>query len=317
MDFLTAASRWFAERGQRRARPHEIERDLAWLQRALGPRRLIRSIDQNEVARLVSLRLAEGVGAGTVNRTVTEHLRAILRRARSAWGQSVVEIDWREEILREPEPRPREASAEEEARLLAAMRADYRPALRFALLSGLRLDELIGMRRHHIHFGERRLYLVGKGDKQAHIPLTREMIAILREELARHGLACVWTYEGRRRRGGRIEKPGRHAIAYEGMKTQFARARRRAGLKSTRDDPLMGLRLHDARHTALSRVARSGGIAMAQKLGRHADIRTTMRYAASDDSDLLKAMETAETSRQTSQPTTPALRIVKRKQGLG
>ena len=40
MSFETASSRWWLEKRQHRARPHEIERDLAWLQTAIGARTL-------------------------------------------------------------------------------------------------------------------------------------------------------------------------------------------------------------------------------------------------------------------------------------
>lgn len=316
MTFLTASSRWFVEKGGTRARPHEIERDLAWLQTAIGHATLIRAIDSNAIARLVSLRQADGVAPGSVNRTMTEHLRAILSRARDVWGQPVARIAWKDHMLKEPRIRIREASAGEESRLIAAMRADYRPVMQFDFLSGLRLEELTGMMRDHIHFGERRLYLQAKGGHIQFIPLTDAMIRILREQLVLHNHACVWTYQPHRRRTGQVLDLTRQPITYQGLKTQFRRARTRAGLPSSREDAILGYRLHDTRHTALSRVSRNSlnGLLMAQQLGRHADIKTTMRYVHAGEDELRQAMEAVETSRKSSHKAPAEHQIIEKKQ---
>jgi len=277
------------------------ERYLEWLQREIGNRTRIGEITDNIVASLVARRRAEGASAGTVNRTMLEPLRAILRRAGLVWRQTVEPIRWGEHLLAEPKERVREASADEEARLIAAFRADYRPLMRFALLSGLRAAELVGMEWEHIDFGGRRLNLIGKGGAVAAIPLTLEMERLLRSVQTFGAAGPVWRYQVSRRERGEVTDLTPRPITYEGLKTQFRRARARAGLPSSRADAVLGFRLHDTRHTAMTRLVRAtGNIKLAQKLARHADIRTTLRYAHATDDDLRAAMEAAQTPRETS-----------------
>lgn len=300
MSFGLASSRWYQERGQQRARPAEVERYLAWLQQAIGSRTLIASIDGNMVARLCAQRQAEGVGPGTINRTVVDPLRAILRRA-EVWGQKIARVEWGNHTLAEPKERVRELTEAEEKRLLDAMRPDYRPIIRFAILSGMRLAELVAMRWHHVDWGGRRLHLIGKGDVVATIPLSIEMERALRQAHTPDATGPVWTYRPMRRQRGEVANLAPKPITIEGLKTQFRRARARANIPSSRADAVMGFRFHDQRHTALTRLVRqTGNLKHAQKLGRHADIRTTMRYAHVTDDDLRAALN-ATHSRKTSQ----------------
>ena len=66
----------------------------------------------------------------------------------------------------------RELRAEEEAALFAALRPDYHPIVRFALFTGCRLAECVGLRWQDVDWGGRRdLESDGKGGKLASIPL--------------------------------------------------------------------------------------------------------------------------------------------------
>lgn len=91
---------------------------LALLQTRIGMRTMLASIDDNMVAKLVALRHADGVTPSTVNRSMTELLRAILGRAK-LWKQIVQPIGWKMHKLKEPEGIVREVSAGEEARAIA------------------------------------------------------------------------------------------------------------------------------------------------------------------------------------------------------
>lgn len=81
MSFGAAATRWWVDRGQHRKDCRDIERFLAWLQTEVGAKLPIARIDNNVVARLVSRRRKDDVGPATVNRSVVEPLRAILRHS--------------------------------------------------------------------------------------------------------------------------------------------------------------------------------------------------------------------------------------------
>jgi len=301
MTFAVASTRWFVEAGGKRKRASEVERYLAWLQPKVGRKTLIKDIDDNLVTQLVTMREADGVKAATINRTVLEPLKAILYRARDLWGQSVPKIQWKLHRKAEPAERVRELTDDEEQRLVAAFREDYRPLLQFAILSAMRMDELVRMEWEHVDWGGRRLRLIGKGGKIASIPLTTPMERILRGVHWHGAVGAVWLYEPKRRQAGEVADLAPRPITYQGLKTEFRRARARAGLPSTRTDELMGYRFHDNRHTGITRLVRdSGNLKLGSELARHSSIATTMKYAHATEDDLRSAMESAHSSRESS-----------------
>ena len=86
----------------------------------------------------------------------------------------------------------------------------------------------------------------------------------------------------------------RYPITRAGFKTAW---RRYGGAAAGLED----FRLHDARHTAATRLLRnSGNLKLVQKLLRHEDIATTSKYAHADHADLRAAMESETKSRQKS-----------------
>lgn len=243
-------------------------------------------------------------------------MRAILRRA-ELWGQTVARIEWKNHLLAEPKERVRELSAEEEKKLLAAIRRDYRAAFEFAILSALRLDELVQMQWAHVDFGANRLNLVGKGDVIASIPLSTPMVRLLREQQDYGATGPVWTYQPRRREKGDLSNRGPKPMTYEGLKTEWRRARQRAGIPSTRTDALLGYRWHDNRHTAITRLVRaSGNLKLGQKLARHSTIATTMKYAHATEDDLRRAMEAAHSPLETPHKAQQKEKIAKKIKGL-
>lgn len=297
MSFESASLRWWEEVAQFRGDADDLLSYLIWLKTKIGAKTLLSHIDDEKVSDLVGKRRADGVSNRTVNATVIDVLRPIIRRARKTWKADTADVDWKEHRLKEASIIEREASIDEETRLLNATRDDYRDMFRFDFLSGLRLAELVDMRWSRIDLTSRRkrLGILGKGGKVKSIPLTRAMIAILLRQPRMPGQDFVWSYVPQRKSGDRHVVIERSPITYQGAKTQWRRARDRAGIVSRAVDPVAGFRLHDIRHTALTRLARTkGGLLAAQKLGRHDDIQTTRRYAFATEDDLLEAMEEAQ-----------------------
>ena len=258
---------------------------LAWIVVALGPSTLIRHISSRRVAELVTKRRAEGVSNATVNRTVTEPLRRVLRRAAAAWDQTgLPAIAWKEHLLAEPKERVRELKAEEETRIFAGLRADYHPVVAFALLSGCRLAECVGLKWSDIDWGGRAITIRGKGGVVDTIPLSAQLRTLLFPLQGQHPEA-VFTYVARRNRASRKLKKGeRYPITYEGLKTAWRRTKV--------DQKIEDFRFHDNRHTTATRLLRSGAnLKAVQKLLRHSTIATTSRYAHVTDDDLRAAME--------------------------
>lgn len=285
---------YWQEIGQHHSDPSGPERNLAWLQAEIGPRTLVSDISNAMVARLVTKRRSDDVKNGTVNRTVVEPLRAILRRAKNVWSASVQEIDWKTHKLKEPQERVREASHVEEKTLLEAIPEDYRPLLTFAILTGCRRGEIVGMRWKDVNFFAREFTVTGKGDRTRTIPMTGDVYELLRPMWGEPEDA-VFTYSAKRTRDGRV-KGERYPITAEGLHTVWHRY---VAPKMT------DFRFHDTRHTAATRMVReTGSLKLAQKLLGHSTVMTTARYAHVSHDDLRSALEAVSKSRNATQNAT-------------
>lgn len=296
MSFGVASTLWWEEKGQHLANSSDAERSIAWLQQQIGRSTMIADISDATVAAAVARRRGEYVSSqrisgrkykhpaqrrlvspATVNRSVVEPLRAILRRARRTWKQRVQDIEWKDHFLKESQERIREAAPEEEGRLRAAMRDDYEPALRFAMLTGCRRAEIVGLEWSRVDFFNDEFTVIGKGDRSRVIPMTAETRSLL-WSLKDHHATSVFTYLCRRPRKAQ-RKGTRYPITMEGFKTEWRRTLGRASVKD--------FRFHDSRHTAATRLVRAtGNLKLAQQLLGHSEIATTARYAHVTKEDL-------------------------------
>lgn len=285
LTFKAAAAQYWNEVGSFHRNHVDTLRSLDWLQEQIGPATFLSTITDATVAKTVAKRRGEGVSAATVNRSVGEPLRAILRRARRTWKQAVEDIEWKDHFLKEPQERVREATADEEAKFMAAIRGDYAPALRFALLSGCRRAEIVGLEWKDVDFFNREFRVTGKGDRSRTVPMTTEIFNLL-WSLKDHHRSAVLTYVVRRPRPG-ATKGTRQPITMEGFKTEWRRTKKRAKVPD--------YRFHDNRHTAATRLVRTtGNLKAAQKLLGHSDLATTSRYSHVTKDDLRAAMEATE-----------------------
>ncbi|MBN8968984.1 MAG: site-specific integrase [Rhizobiales bacterium] len=281
MTFGAASTRWWSERGQHRKDKACLEGYLALLQSRIGMRTMISSIDDNTVSKLVALRRADGVASSTVNRSMTEPLRAILTRAK-LWKQVVQEIDWSQHKLKEPEGIVREATAGEERTAFAKLRPDLHPVVKFLLLVGWRRAEACALKWADINFETGFATVVGKGGIVHRRPLPAAAIAVLRGEQGKHP-EFVFTYLVRHPNGGR--RGDRKPIRPGTLSTAWVRMRDGAGLT---------LRLHDLRHTTATRVLRAtGNLMAASKALGHSKISTTQRYAHMLAEDVRAALDAA------------------------
>ncbi|MEQ8450597.1 MAG: site-specific integrase [Nitratireductor sp.] len=287
MTFAVASSLYWDEVGQHHRNHVDTERSLAWLQKQIGKSTKISAISAATIASAVAKRRGEGVSAATVNRSVCEPLRAILKRCGGVWGQKVQPISWKDHFLKEPQERIREANIDEEAKLLATIRADYRPALRFAFMSGCRLNEIVTLEWSRVDFFNRQYTVIGKGDKARSIPMTDAVYELLWGEKDNHPTS-VFTYKAVKTRDGK-QRGKRYPLTENGLKTQWRRVKRDAGVTN--------FRFHDTRHTAATRLLRaSGNLKYVQKLLGHAHLATTSRYAHVTTDDLRAGLEAAHSS---------------------
>lgn len=292
MTFAVASSLYWDEKGKFLANSNDLERYLAWLQKQIGKSTLISAISDATIASAVAKRRGEDVAHATVNRSVTQPMRAILRRSAKTWKQSVQDIEWKDHFLKEPQERVREASADEERTLHSTVRSDYLPALRFAILTGCRRAEIVGLKWHSVDFFNREFTVLGKGDQRRTLPMTKPVRALL-WSLKNHHPEAVFTYVAKRPRESAV-RGERQPITMEGFKTEWRRTKKRAGL--------VDFRFHDTRHTAATRLVRkTGNLKLAQEMLGHSDLATTSRYAHVTKNDLRAGMEAANATENTTE----------------
>jgi integrase len=164
-------------------------------------------------------------------------------------------------------------SAEEQSRLLDSSIGYLRPIITTALNTGMRRGEILTLKWSDVDLDMNMITINQtntKSKKQRKIPVSSRMRSLLLELKLQSGIQeYVFTdIQGR---------------AIRTIRSAFQTACRKAGLD--------GLRFHDLRHTAATRMVESGAniVAISKILG-HSDIKTTMRYAHPEDS-LKEALE--------------------------
>lgn len=278
--------RYWREHAERLPSYDDIGRIGEALIRALGVETLLADVTPDMVARYVATRRARLADA-SVNRELTM-LRAVMRMAALRWGKRVAEIDWKRQWLLEPAPRDRILSADEEARLFAALRPDLHGLVRFALATGMRFDNIRTLRWRQVDWEARVIRLRVKsrrpGGEVHAVPLTAGIAAILSAERGRHA-ESVFTFVEHDRHQRIIGE--RRPFTQSGWRRPWTRALAEAGI----DD----FRFHDLRHTTATRLLRAtGNLRLVQQLLGHRSIETTLRYARSEIDDVRAGLERLE-----------------------
>lgn len=323
-----ALGRYWIERGQYAATADEIKRHGRTLMEALGAGVLLSGLSYGALSSYVASRRVRKVRAkricthncttsaarcricsavvptkpkwvladranGSVNREIG-HLRTVMLAA-DRWGMSVAKIDWRALVLDEPENVQTILSADKEDELLAALRVDFHPLVQFALLTGVRLENAIGLTWPQIDWDARTITFRTKSRKPGgalHVlPLTGAIAAVVSRERGNHR-DFVFTYVCARNRhdphtGAMQRKGERYPFTHDGWRKAWHAARLAVEMPR--------LRFHDLRHTAATRaLGAHRNLKTVQRMLGHADIATTLRYVASDVADVRAAMEAVE-----------------------
>ena len=306
-----ALGRYLMEHGQYLPSAPNFRRMGTLLIGDLGKHKLLSEITAADLSTYAARRRAT-VANRTVNSEL-EHLRAVIRRAARQWGVATPEIGWQSLLLEEAGEREHVLSAEEEDRLFGALRPDFHALVRFALVTGVRLSNVIELCWRQIDWDARAIMFRVKSKKPGgelrYVPITRTVAAILSRERGNHP-ERVFTYVCDRNRhdphqGLRQEKGKRYPFTADGWRRAWAKALERAKI----DD----FRFHDLRHTAATRALRAHrNLKTVQRMLGHANIATTLRYTRSDIDDVRAAMEAVET--QSSRSSLPTGGIDKKKQ---
>lgn len=163
-------------------------------------------------------------------------VRAILRKAEREWD--LIERAPIIRMEREPASIGRWITAEEAGRLIAVAPEHLQPVIRFALATGLRKSNILGLRWQNIDLEHRQLWVHpddAKAGRAIGIPLNQSAMQVLLACRGRH-TEFVFTVDGRPYRW--IDhRTWQHACSNAG---------------------LSGLRFHDLRHTWASWLAQAG-----------------------------------------------------------
>jgi integrase len=291
-----AAGEFWDAQGQHDKAAKTTEYQTANLCDVLGKHHLIGAIGMKEFRAFIATRRAQGVSAASINREL-EVARRIWKLALSN-GYDVPTpgtpgaIVWRDLMLPEPKERVRSLTADEEARLFAALDDDLAAVVRFALLSGQRKGAVIGLRWDRVDLQGMRAEVHTKGDKWHSFPLTETMADVIRSRPVVAGCPFVFTYECQRHAPARQDRPRRvkgqrYPFSKQGWDRHWRAALKEAGVQD--------FRFHDLRHTSATRIMRAtGNIKAASKLLGHTDIGTTSRYAHVVEDDLRAVMAASE-----------------------
>lgn len=259
-----------------------IEYMTAALIKGLGGNRLLAEISQRELQAYFAKR-RHGRSNASVNRE-QDNARAIWRRAAKARFDVGEMPDWLALRLKVPNVDPRELSHAEEEGLFANLRADVADACDFALKSGWRRGEVIGLRWSDCDMAARQAKTKIKGGDEIKRPLTPTLIALIANQ-PKVG-PFVFTYVCRKTRGKR-RKDERYPLTPTVLRSAMKAAKK--------DAKIEGLRFHDLRHTRGTRIVRAtGSLAAAKAALAHKSINTTLRYAHVLDDDVRHALDASE-----------------------
>ena len=259
-----------------------IDRAMTELVIGFGAAMLLSEISQNDLNAYFAKR-RNGRSNATVNREIDE-VRAIWRGAAKNRFNVGEVPDWGALRYRVQNVVRAELTLEQEPLLFAELRLDVADACDFALKSGWRRGEVIGLRWSDCDLTRGYAITRIKGGDVIQRPLTATLVAIIANQ-PKVG-PFVFTYVCRKNRGRR-RIGERYPLTATVMRQAFEAARAVIGLED--------LRIHDLRHTRGTRIVRqTGSLAAAQRALGHRSIKTTMRYAHVLDDDVRNALDASE-----------------------
>jgi integrase len=151
-----------------------------------------------------------------------------------------------------------------------------RPVVEIALLSGMRLGEILSLRWSQVNFPQRTLTITAaksKSKRSRMIPLGWDLLEVFRSI---------------RRRGEYVFPNGGTGTHQKSVRKSFESACRRAGIPHGRDS---GIVFHDLRHVAATELVKVIDVVTASKILGHASVEMTMRYVHVTDADKRLAIE--------------------------
>ncbi len=241
--------------------------------KAFFKNKILRDTTPKDIEDFKSSRL-ETLKPATVNRELST-LRNIInlaKRWKKYYGENPVSVSG---LLTEDNQRDRILSFEEEERLLAHSADHLKPILITALNTGMRRGEMLSLKWNNVDF-DNNIFIItainNKSKKIKRVPinsLLRKMLLELKVENQKKSEFVFLNDD---------DNP------VKDIKTAFLNACMRAGIS--------GLRFHDLRHTAGTRMSESGvGIVAISKILGHSSVELTMKRYLHPEDSLREAVE--------------------------
>jgi integrase len=284
---IDEAAGLYAERARTTASWKTAEYILAALVKGLRKNTQLAAVTQRDLQLHFAKRRA-GRSNASVNREI-DVARAVWNAAASARFAIGQMPEWKALYLRVPAAPPAELTADQEAKVFAAIAEDARDVVLFALISGWRRAEVIGLRWSDVDLAQAEARTRIKGGDIVVRPLNAALVALIANQ-PRVG-PFVFTYVCRTARRGADKKPGRqrgerYPFTITALRRRWDEARQAASLE--------GFRFHDLRHTAATRILRATqNLATTAKVLSHRNLKTTLRYAHVLDDDVRRAQDAA------------------------
>ncbi len=261
-EFIENYSR--ANRRPQTVRSHQnsIERLKTWFKgvelRAITTER----IDQYKVSR------AKEVSPASVNRELA-CLKKMFSQAVD-WGRAAANPAARVKMFKEYAPKERILSTDEIRRLLAAACSHLKPILIIALNTGMRLREILTLKWENVNFAQSQILIeerISKSRRARKVPMNPAVTEALKA-IPRKGQIVFFN-----------EDTGQ---GFNSVRTAFLSACRRAKRDpaDSADPGIQGVRFHDLRHTAATKMLEAGvDIVTVSKILGHSSIEITyQRY---------------------------------------
>lgn len=307
MSLDLACDRYFEEEGKHLANADAIERDLAMCVKFFAEQKppilYLTDVNNDAMSKLITWRRSHHrwnkptqplISNASVNRSTTSALQPVFTRALDQWDMEIPKPPkWSKHKLEEAEDRTRELRKKEDAAIAEEFSEDYERLRRFSIASGVRKRNTI-IKWTQVDFDEMQIKFVGKRKKTRLLPITTDMLAILKECIGHHPV-FVFTYKAERNKpkhkiGGKIcpiIAGQRYPITYWGLTSHHRRRFKKAGV--------VDYRWHDNRHTFAGTLLRgSKNIKLVKDALWHEQISTTEKYAHLETSDIRDGMEDAE-----------------------
>jgi integrase len=227
-----AVVRWLDETAEKATHQEDVKK-LRWLDSLLGHLMLDQiTLDVIDTVRKDRLKT---VAKSTVNRYLGL-IRSILRRARDEWEW--IDKAPKVKLFKEPPGRERSISRQQAEALLAELPTHQRDVVLFALATGLRKKNVLGLEWSHVNLDAGHAWVdagQSKNRRAIAVPLNATALEILRRQIGKHR-ERVFTYRGRpitqantRAWRGALKRAGIENFRWHDLRHTWASWHRQAG----------------------------------------------------------------------------------------